>query len=164
MKPSTRKLWTEKVMGDLVTAEKSIKKPPLFTERRVEGGMLLRYSYLKSRYKPLKRAAKATSEKIAIGWFLDGLATAVIGTHTHVQTADERILPGGTACITDVGMTGSFDSVIGVKKGHVLERFLTQMPVRFEPADGDVWLSGVVVEVDGESGKSKRIERFRTAL
>ncbi len=108
--------------------------------------------------------AEATSEKIAIGWFLDGLATAVIGTHTHVQTADERVLPGGTAYITDVGMTGSFDSVIGVKKGHVLERFLTQMPVRFEPADGDVWLSGVVVEVDGESGKSKRIERFRVAL
>ncbi len=108
--------------------------------------------------------AEATSEKIAIGWFLDGLATAVIGTHTHVQTADERILPGGTAYITDVGMTGSFDSVIGVKKSHVLERFLTQVPIRFEPAGGDVWLSGVIVEVDSESGKSKKIERFRVAL
>ena len=108
--------------------------------------------------------AEATSEKIALGWFLDGLVSAVIGTHTHVQTADERILPGGTAYISDAGMTGSFDSVIGVKKGHVLQRFLTQMPVKFEPASDDVWLCGVVVEVDNESGKAKRIERIRAQL
>lgn len=108
--------------------------------------------------------AEATSEKIALGWFLDGLVTAVIGTHTHVQTADERILPGGTAYISDAGMTGSFDSVIGAKKAHILQRFLTQMPVRFEPASGDVRLSGVIVEVDSESGKSKRIERVQAAL
>lgn len=108
--------------------------------------------------------AEATSEKMAFGWYLDGLVTAVIGTHTHVQTADEKILPEGTAYISDVGMTGSFDSVIGVKKAHVLQRFLTQMPVRFEPANADVWLSGVIVEVDSESGKSKGIERLRAAL
>jgi metallophosphoesterase (TIGR00282 family) len=108
--------------------------------------------------------AEATAEKIALGWFLDGLATAVIGTHTHVQTADERILPGGTAYISDAGMTGSFDSVIGVKKEHVLQRFLTQMPIRFEVAGGDLRISGVIVEADTESGKANRIERFQIVL
>ena len=105
--------------------------------------------------------AEATAEKIALGWFLDGFATAVIGTHTHVQTADERILPGGTAYISDAGMTGSFDSVIGVKKEHVLQRFLTQMPIRFDVAGDDLRISGVIVEVDIKSGKASRIERFQ---
>ena len=105
--------------------------------------------------------AEATSEKIALGWFLDGIATAVIGTHTHVQTADERILPGGTAYISDAGMTGSFDSVIGVKKEYVLQRFLTQMPIRLDVAGDDLRMCGVIVEVDTSSGKADRIERFQ---
>lgn len=103
--------------------------------------------------------AEATSEKVAMGWHLDGRVSAVIGTHTHVRTADARVLPGGTAYITDVGMCGPRDSVIGVKKELVLERFLTQLPVRFEVASGDVWLEGVVVEI-GDDGRALHIESF----
>jgi metallophosphoesterase (TIGR00282 family) len=103
--------------------------------------------------------AEATSEKVAMGWYLDGQVSAVIGTHTHVRTADARVLPGGTAYITDAGMCGPRDSVIGVKKELVLERLLTQLPVRFEVADGDVWLEGVVVEI-GSDGHALRIEPF----
>jgi metallophosphoesterase (TIGR00282 family) len=103
--------------------------------------------------------AEATSEKVAMGWHLDGRVSAVIGTHTHVRTGDARVLPGGTAYITDAGMCGPRDSVIGVKKELVLERMLTQMPVRFEVADGDVWLEGVVVEI-GSDGHALRIEPF----
>ena len=103
--------------------------------------------------------AEATSEKVAMGWFLDGRVSAVIGTHTHVRTADARVLPKGTAYITDAGMCGPRDSVIGVKKELVLERLLTQLPVRFEVADGDVWLEGVVVEI-GSDGHALRIEPF----
>ena len=104
--------------------------------------------------------AEATSEKIALGWHLDGKVSAVVGTHPHVQTADERILPGGTAYITDAGMTGSFDSVIGVRKELALERFVTQMPVRFEVAKKDVRLNGVVIGVDPVSGRALSIERI----
>ena len=94
--------------------------------------------------------AEVTSEKVAMGWHLDGRALAVIGTHTHVPTADARVLPGGTAYISDAGMTGARTSVIGVKKEQALERFVTQLPVRFETADEDVWVMGCVVEsVDG---------------
>jgi metallophosphoesterase (TIGR00282 family) len=103
--------------------------------------------------------AEATSEKVAMGWYLDGRVSAVIGTHTHVRTADARVLPGGTAYITDAGMCGPRDSVIGVKKELVLERMLTQLPVRFEVADGDVWLEGVVVEI-GSDGHALSIEPF----
>jgi metallophosphoesterase (TIGR00282 family) len=103
--------------------------------------------------------AEATSEKVAMGWHLDGRVSAVIGTHTHVRTADAKILPGGTAYITDAGMCGPRDSVIGVKKELVLERFLTQLPVRFEVADRDVWLEGVVVEI-GADGHALAIEPF----
>jgi len=103
--------------------------------------------------------AEATSEKVAMGWYLDGRVSAVIGTHTHVRTADARLLPGGTAYMTDAGMCGSRDSVIGVKKELVLERFLTQLPVRFEVAEGDVWLEGVLIEI-GDSGRALRIEPF----
>ena len=103
--------------------------------------------------------AEATSEKVAMGWHLDGRVSAVIGTHTHVRTADARVLPGGTAYITDAGMCGPRDSVMGVKKELVLERLLTQLPVRFEVADGDVWLEGVVVEI-GSDGRALRIEPF----
>jgi metallophosphoesterase (TIGR00282 family) len=106
--------------------------------------------------------AEATSEKVAMGFFLDGRVSAVVGTHTHVRTADARVLPRGTAYITDVGMCGPRDSVIGVKKEAVLERFLTQMPVRFDVADGDVWLEGVVIELD-QNGHALRIESFESS-
>ena len=105
--------------------------------------------------------AEATSEKTAFACYMDGRVGAVIGTHTHVQTADERILPGGTAYITDVGMTGPGDSVIGVKKDLIISRFLTQMPTRFEVASGETVLSAVVVDVDSSTGKATGIKRLR---
>jgi len=108
--------------------------------------------------------AEATSEKIALGWYLDGLVSAVIGTHTHVQTADEKILPGGTAFISDAGMTGPFDSVIGRKKEQILTRFITQMPARFEMAEGDVQLHGVVLDIDEKTGKANSIKRIQEKL
>jgi 2',3'-cyclic-nucleotide 2'-phosphodiesterase len=104
---------------------------------------------------------EATSEKNAMGHFLDGKVSAVLGTHTHVQTADERVLPGGTAYITDVGMCGPWDSVIGVKKELVLERFLTQRPVGFEPARRDTHLQGAIVDIDDETGKARSIVRVQ---
>ncbi|HHD10958.1 MAG TPA: TIGR00282 family metallophosphoesterase [Deltaproteobacteria bacterium] len=105
--------------------------------------------------------AETTSEKIAMGWYLDGRVSAVIGTHTHVQTSDERILPKGTAYITDAGMTGPVDSVIGMKKELVIKRFLTQMPVRFEVATGRLELQGVVLEIEPSTGKATHIERIK---
>jgi len=105
--------------------------------------------------------AEATSESVAMGWYLDGRVSAVVGTHRHVQTADERVLPGGTAYITDLGMTGPIDSVIGVDKDLILQRFLTQMPVRFEAAKGPAALHGVVITVDPETGRASDIVRIR---
>jgi 2',3'-cyclic-nucleotide 2'-phosphodiesterase len=105
--------------------------------------------------------AEATSEKAAFGWFLDGEVSAVIGTHTHVQTADEKILPEGTAFITDVGMTGPINSIIGVKKELVISKFLTQVPVRFETAKGLSMLSCVVLEIDAKTGRAASIERLQ---
>lgn len=105
--------------------------------------------------------AEATSEKIALAWHLDGKASAVLGTHTHVQTADERILPGGTAFITDVGMTGPTDSVIGVRKEQAIARFLTQTPHRFEIPKGPVHLTAVILDIDAGTGKAKSIERIQ---
>jgi hypothetical protein len=107
--------------------------------------------------------AEATSEKIALGWYLDGRVTAVLGTHTHVPTADERILPKGTAYLTDVGMTGPYDSVIGVQKELVVGKFLNNMPVRFEPATGDVRLCAVVIDCDEASGRARTIQRLMVA-
>ncbi len=104
--------------------------------------------------------AEASSEKIALAWHLDGRVTAVIGTHTHVPTADERILPGGTAFQTDTGMTGPYESVIGVKRDAVVEKFLTGMPARFEPATGDVRLCGAVIDCDETTGRARSIERI----
>ncbi|HET7210020.1 MAG TPA: TIGR00282 family metallophosphoesterase [Terriglobales bacterium] len=104
--------------------------------------------------------AEATSEKVSMGWYLDGRVTAVIGTHTHIPTADERVLPKGTAYLTDVGMTGPYDSVIGVKKELVIHRFLTNMPARFEAATGDVRLCAVVIDCDEATGKARSIERL----
>jgi len=107
--------------------------------------------------------AEATSEKISMGWYLDGRVTAVVGTHTHIPTADERVLPGGTAYITDVGMSGPYDSVIGVRKELVVGKFLNNMPVRFEPATGDVRLCAVVVDCDGSTGRTTSIQRLTVA-
>ena len=103
--------------------------------------------------------AEATSEKVALGFYLDGRVTAVVGTHTHVPTADERVLPKGTAFQTDVGMTGPYDSVIGVQKDLIINKFLTSLPVRFEAATGDVKLCGVVVECDEKTGRAQSIQR-----
>ena len=102
---------------------------------------------------------EATSEKVAMGWYLDGRVSAVIGTHTHIPTADEMILPGGTAYQTDAGMTGPFMSVIGVMKEDVIHRFLTQIPVKFESASQDVRLNGTLVDVDSLTGKARSIQR-----
>ena len=107
--------------------------------------------------------AEATSEKIALSWYLNGRVSAVLGTHTHVQTADERILPGGTACITDAGMTGPFDSVIGMEKNAIVDRFLLHIPNKFDVAKGDAHLQGVVVDISPE-GKASDIRRLSIPL
>jgi metallophosphoesterase (TIGR00282 family) len=108
--------------------------------------------------------AEATSEKIAMGWHLDGLVTAVVGTHTHVQTADERVLPKGTAYLTDVGMTGPHDSVIGVAVEAALGRFLTGMPAKFETAVGNPRLNAVIVDADETTGRALDIERLSLSV
>ena len=107
---------------------------------------------------------EATSEKIAMGWYLDGKISAMAGTHTHIQTADERILPGGTAYITDLGMTGPYDSVLGREKVPVLKKFRTAMPARFEVAEHDVKACGVAVKIDAETGRAQSIERFQVPM
>ncbi|MDD5166900.1 MAG: TIGR00282 family metallophosphoesterase [Candidatus Omnitrophica bacterium] len=108
--------------------------------------------------------AEATSEKVALGWYLDGKVSAVLGTHTHIQTADEKILPGGTAYITDVGMTGPYDSVIGRRKEDVLEGFLTSVPVRFEVAEDNIQLHGAIIDIDENTGKANSITRIQKKL
>ena len=104
--------------------------------------------------------AEATSEKQAMGWYLDGRVSAVVGTHTHVQTADNRILEKGTAYITDVGMTGPYDGILGVKREPVLNKFITSLPARFDVAEGRTQLNGVLIEIDQKSGKAKTIDRI----
>ncbi|MGA8037105.1 MAG: TIGR00282 family metallophosphoesterase [Candidatus Acidiferrales bacterium] len=108
--------------------------------------------------------AEATSEKQAMGWHLDGRVSAVLGTHTHVPTADNRVLPGGTAYITDVGMTGPHDSVIGMEKKPIVQRFLDSMPTKFTVAEGDVQMNSVEIDVDPETGRAKSIERVNFRL
>lgn len=108
--------------------------------------------------------AEATSEKAAMGWFLAGKVSAVLGSHTHVQTADERVLPGGTAFITDAGMCGPTESVIGVKTELAVERFITHMPVKFEVAAGPVVVQGVLVDVDTGTGQARSIRRLRESM
>ncbi len=103
--------------------------------------------------------AEATSEKQALGWYLDGRVTAVLGTHTHVPTADERILPGGTAYLSDAGMVGSSNSVIGMRREQAMEKFLTALPQRFEPARGGLLLCAAVVEADAATGRALRVTR-----
>ncbi|MFA5275414.1 MAG: TIGR00282 family metallophosphoesterase [Candidatus Omnitrophota bacterium] len=108
--------------------------------------------------------AEATSEKIALGWYLDGKVSAVLGTHTHIQTADERILPKGTAYISDAGMTGPYDSVIGRRVEDVLQRFLTLIPARLEVAEGNIQLHGVILDIDEKTGKARSIKRVQKRL
>ncbi|MGE3840379.1 MAG: TIGR00282 family metallophosphoesterase [Vicinamibacterales bacterium] len=107
--------------------------------------------------------AEVTSEKMALGWFLDGRVSAVVGTHTHVQTADDRVLPRGTAYLTDVGMTGPHDSVIGISKEAAIARFTTGLPSRFDTAVGAPRLHGVVITVDADTGRAQAIERLSLA-
>lgn len=104
--------------------------------------------------------AEATSEKVALGWYLDGRVTAVLGTHTHIPTADDRVLPGGTAYQTDVGMSGPWDSVIGVEKEQVLHRFLTGMPAKFDAAKGDPRMAATLIECDGNTGRAISTQRL----
>ncbi len=108
--------------------------------------------------------AEATSEKVALGWYLDGAASAIVGTHTHIQTADERILPKGTAYLTDAGMAGPLDSVIGRKIEDVLQRFLTCIPRGFEVAGENIQLQGAVIDIDEKTGKSNSIIRIKKKL
>lgn len=103
--------------------------------------------------------AEATSEKLAMGWHLDGRFSAVVGTHTHVPTADARVLPGGTALVCDIGMVGPRDSILGMRTDIILERFRTGMPVRFQVAEGSVQFNSVLVDVDGQTGRARSIER-----
>jgi hypothetical protein len=126
---------------------------PFRTSERLLGG-------IKAKIILIDFHAEATSEKISLAWYLDGRVSALVGTHTHIPTADERVLPGGTAFITDVGMTGPYDSVIGVKKELVIARFLTNMPARFEAATGDVRLSAVVIDCDEATGHARSIQRI----
>lgn len=105
--------------------------------------------------------AEATSEKVAISWYLDGRVSAVVGTHTHIQTADERVTKKGTACLTDLGMTGPYDSVIGAEKGPIIEKFLTQLGTKKEVAQGDVRLCGAIITVDEHTGRAVAIERVQ---
>jgi metallophosphoesterase (TIGR00282 family) len=105
--------------------------------------------------------AEATSETMAMGWYLDGRVSAVVGTHRHVQTADERVLPGGTAYITDLGLTGPTDGIIGVDRQQIIQRFMTQMPIKFETAKGPAALHGVIVTLDPETGRATAIQRLR---
>jgi len=108
--------------------------------------------------------AEATSEKVAMGWYLDGRVSAVIGTHTHVPTADETVRPGGTAYLSDAGMTGAYEGIIGFSRERIIEKFLSQTPRSFETAKKDIRLSGAVVRVDEQSGKASSIERVQVKV
>mgnify|MGYP005841730587 CR=1 FL=1 len=122
--------------------------------------------YLKSFVKVIlvDMHAEATSEKCALAWYLDGKVSCVIGTHTHVQTSDERILPCGTGYLTDAGMTGPYEGIIGVDREIVIEKFLKNIPVRFEVAKGDVQFNGVVLDIDEKTGKTTSINRITKIL
>jgi metallophosphoesterase (TIGR00282 family) len=122
---------------------------------------ILKQQGVNSRVVIVDMHAEATSEKYAMGWYLNGRASIVYGTHTHVQTADERILPAGTAYITDVGMCGPLDSVIGMEKETVIRGFITQLPRQFEVAQDNVVLQGIVVDVDETNGQAREIRRLR---
>ena len=108
--------------------------------------------------------AETTSEKQAMGWFLDGKVSAVLGTHTHVATADNHVLPGGTAFVTDVGMTGPHDSVIGMEKTPIIQKFMDAMPARFAVAEGDIQMNTVLLDIDEATGRARSIERLNFRL
>ena len=124
----------------------------------------LKEVYRQTRFVIVDFHGEATSEKIAFGHFIDGKVSAVFGTHTHVQTADEKILPQGTGYLTDAGMTGPFDSVIGQKKENIVERFLTTVPSKFEVATGDVALNGVIFTLDDQTGVTTKILRIQRRI
>jgi metallophosphoesterase (TIGR00282 family) len=119
---------------------------------------------LKAKVVVVDMHAEATSEKMAMGWYLDGRVSAVLGTHTHVPTADETVLPGGTAYQSDVGMTGAYEGIIGFSKDRIIEKFLSQTPRSFETAKRDIRLSGAVVSVDETTGKATGIERVQVRV
>ncbi|GEK91472.1 TIGR00282 family metallophosphoesterase [Alkalibacterium kapii] len=126
------------------------------------GGELVKEAAERTKHIFIDFHAEATSEKEAIGWFMDGQVSAVIGTHTHVQTNDGRILPKGTAYLTDVGMTGFYDGILGMKKEPILHKFTTQLPQRFElPSRGRSRLNACLIEIDDQTGKAKKIETIR---
>jgi metallophosphoesterase (TIGR00282 family) len=132
---------------------------PLDDPFRAADALVKRAQERGARYLLIDMHAEATSEKMAMGWHLDGRASAVLGTHTHVPTADARVLPGGTAYLTDTGMTGPYDSVIGMQKEAVLANFKTGLYHRFQPASGDLRFCSVLVTLDDETGKARSIER-----
>lgn len=151
--PSGTKVGVVNVMGRVFLA--NIDDPFAAAEREIAN-----LRALGARIIVVDVHAEATSEKMALGWHLDGRATAVIGTHTHVQTADERVLPGGTAYITDVGMTGAHDGVIGMERTGVIARFMTGLPSKMENASGDVRLNAVIIDAEETTGHARSIARI----
>ncbi|MFC1704210.1 TIGR00282 family metallophosphoesterase [Candidatus Omnitrophota bacterium] len=137
---------------------------PVVDDPFKEAGALVKHIRKETPIIVVDMHAEATSEKVAMGHFLAGQVSAVIGTHTHIPTADEKILSGGTAYITDAGMTGPYDSVIGQRKDRILEKFLTGLPVRFEVAIDDVWLHAVIIDIDEQTGKARSIQRIQRGL
>jgi metallophosphoesterase (TIGR00282 family) len=155
-------LWTGEVRGVKVAVINLMGRvfmPPSDDPFRVATS-LLESVLAETKVRIVDMHAEATSEKVAMGWFLDGRVSAVLGTHTHVQTADERILPQGTAYLTDLGMTGSYAGVIGMEKADVITRFTSVVGKRAEHAKGEARICGAVVEVDEVTGKAISIERF----
>ena len=155
-------LWTGVVRGTQVAVVNLMGRvfmPPSDDPFRIADGVLAALGP-ETKVRIVDMHAEATSEKVAMGWYLDGRVSAVVGTHTHVQTADERILPKGTACLTDIGMTGSYSGVIGMNKSDVIARFTTAVARRAEHSSGDVRICAVVVDVDDNSGRANEIRRL----
>ncbi|HLA10507.1 MAG TPA: TIGR00282 family metallophosphoesterase [Pyrinomonadaceae bacterium] len=155
-------LWSGEVAGTRVAVLNLMGRvfmPPSDDPFRTADALLSALSS-ETKVRIVDMHAEATSEKVAMGWYLDGRVSAVVGTHTHVQTADERILPRGTAYLTDIGMTGSYDGVIGMDKADVLARFTSVTAGRAGHATGDVHICAVVIDVDEETGKARSIERI----
>lgn len=155
-------LWTGNVRGTQVAVVNLMGRvfmPPSDDPFRIADSVLESLGP-ETKVRIVDMHAEATSEKVAMGWYLDGRVSAVVGTHTHVQTADERILPKGTACLTDIGMTGSYSGVIGMNKTDVIARFTTAVARRAEHSSGDVRICAAVVDVDDSSGRAKEIRRL----
>ena len=155
-------LWTGNVRGTQVAVVNLMGRvfmPPSDDPFRIADSVLESLGP-ETKVRIVDMHAEATSEKVAMGWYLDGRVSAVVGTHTHVQTADERILPKGTACLTDIGMTGSYAGVIGMNKTDVIARFTTAFARRPEHSSGDVRICAAVVDVDDSSGRANEIRRL----